>query len=264
MPFRDSAAWLKFEHTLESENVVLRLLRRSALGATEIPTADWVSSLPQLGGPLSMLFGEAESSNGGQRQDVTIEQNKVRLSPKFVAALTSMDASALGLPPPTQFALDLKSRGLIPDKDFRIESRWIAPGGSPVRGTVQGSFIESTGGRRRIPEPLYSIWCAAQRLTQPLPETDRFAAIADLQNAIPPDARVPVVSNDYLADTRIHYASCVSLSLARSDAFDFDPVLFNEKSRIDADEQNRPVDEEDDRLLSPAAQKLFSGDRFRR
>jgi hypothetical protein len=93
------------------------------------------------------------------------------MSPRFVASLSSTEAAALHLPLPTPLALDVRSHGLIPEETFRVETRWVRPGGSPVRASVRGPFIQSETGMRRIPEPLFDLACSTA--FSPPPSRDR-------------------------------------------------------------------------------------------
>lgn len=257
---------LAFEYAVEGEGVVLRLRRKSRTGAGSfVPTADWVATVPNCAGALATVFAPAaQADEQDVNGDVRISEDSAHLSGHFVAMLSASDAAALGLPPPTPLALDLKSRGIIPDRDFRVEARWVQPGGTPVRAEVRGAMLHTASGIRRIPEPLFSAWHAARRLATPLEEQDRYAALAALRQALPEDAHAAFQENAYLADTRIHYASSVSLSLGRMGPFDFDPVLFDEPTLERAGEGGAMLDESQDSLLPVAAQRLFAEDRFRR
>jgi hypothetical protein len=252
---------VRFEHSSFDDDLILKLVTGTGPTLRVIPVSEWISKAPHASAALSTVFGESEVDGS---PEIVVSEGDIRLSSRFVASLNGSDAAVLGLPPATPLALDLASHGLIPDNDFQVTVRWIRPGGSPIRAEVKGAIIDSASGPRRIPEPLYSIWRAARRLEQPLPEGERYEAIAELNAAMPDDARAAVSANAYLADTRIYYATSVSLSLGRSDAFDFDPVLFSERAQFNADETNRSIDEIEDRLLTASAQKIFAEDRFRR
>lgn len=193
------------------------------------------------------------------------EGNRLRLRPDCVAQLDAASASQLNLPRATALALDIKAEGSIHQDDFHLRVRWVHPGGGPVRAVATGAILQAEGGLRRIPEPIWSLYCTANRLTSPLPEAERFRCIADLQSYWPEDPRTPATADAFLRDLRIHYASAFSLKLRelQPDRTDFDPVLFGQGT-IQVVRDGGTVDEELESCLAPRAQKLFAEDRFRR
>lgn len=197
---------------------------------------------------------------------IEIEHDKAHLSPAFVAGLNTSAAAALGLPPTTSLALDLKPAGRIDQDDFRIETRWVAPGGRPVRVNLEGALLTESSGVKRVPEPLWSLHQAAQALSAPLNRSERFRALSELRSVWPDDPHVAVESEVYLEDLRVHYASSLSLKLRSltPNRTDFDPILFGGRTVQEAETSNQVLDEDLDNILTPAAQKLFAEDRFRR
>ena len=142
--------------------------------------------------------------------------------------------------------------------------RWVRPGGAPARVEAHGALLSSADGLRRVPESLWSLHRAATALSAPLPQPERFAALAALREAWPKDALTPVEDTGYLSNLRVHHASSLSLKLGRLGPFDFDPVLFSRRAIASAEGDGREVDEDVDNSLSPSAQRLFAEDRFRR
>lgn len=232
-----------------------------------IPTAEWAAKRPDSTAALSDLFAKAEDvPDPGHDPSVLILQQDVVLSPRSVAGLDAATALALNLPAPTPLALDLKSVGRIDEDAFKLESRWVKPGGQPVRATITGALIVCDGVERRIPEPLWSILTTARGLSAPVSKAERFRVLAELRRHWPDDTDVGVTSEPYLRDMRVHYASTLSLTLRTltPDRTDFDPVLFGQGVSEEAQDNGRPLDEALDNVLTPSAQKLFAEDRFRR
>jgi len=247
-------------HDLVDDHVVLSLVE----GGRRVRVAEWSARLGSTAVSRLLVRAEDEQPATDGSPLVELGEDAIRLHPEAVAALSTSEAEALGLPPTAQLALDLASRGLVSDSDFRVESRWVRPGGAPVRANVRGPFLDAEGQTWRIPEPLFSLWRQARELAEPMGDSDRFAAMARLKEGLPEDSASPVAANAYLADTRVHFASGFSLSLGRTGAFDFDPVLFGKAATAAAAEGEATLDEAADSVLPPAAQKLFSEDRFRR
>lgn len=248
----------------DGKDLVVRLTTK---GQT-VPVADWPRLRPACANALAELEAIAaeERLTEDGRPLISFADGSVRLAPPLVAELGFAAAQALGLPPPTALALDLRSDGRIDEDSFRVSARWVRPGGAPVRAEMKGALLETADGRRRVPEPLWSLWRAAGALAEPLEKAARFKALAELRMAWPEQAGAPVESDLMLRDLRVHYASALSLKLRSltPDHTDFDPVLFGAHDIAEADGEGRDLDEEHDSVLTPAAQKLFAEDRFRR
>lgn len=234
---------------------------------TVLPTADWASRKPDAAAALAHLFAQAEEvPDDGEFPSVLILDDEVVLSPRCVAELDAASALVLGLPPATPLALDLKPVGRIDEDDFRLDVRWVKPGGQPCRVAISGAIISCDGSRRRIPEPLWSLLGIASSLSAPVDKAERFRLLALLRRHWPEDATAGITSEPYLRDMRVHYASSLSLTLRTltPDRTDFDPVLFGMGVTDDAQQEGRALDETFDNVLTPSAQKLFAEDRFRR
>ena len=224
-----------------------------------IPFPEWAVAQPEAANALSEVcsFGEKAASIG---------EDFLLLAPVVVASVSAATATALSLPSPTPLALDLSAKNRIDQDDFRLVVRWVRPGGHAVRAQMKGAILLTDAGPRRVPEPLWSLHAAAQPLTRSLEKAERFEALAKLKELWPDDPQLALESEGYLQDLRIHYASGLSLKLKTltPDQTEFDPVLFSARSTASAQEDGQTLDEEADSILSPAAQKLFASDRFRR
>lgn len=256
---RDKAPTSEFRWSQEDEVVRLALVE----GGRPVPPSDWSIRRPEAISAVSHLLGAADD---GAEPQVRVEDEALILDPGAVAALDAAMATSLGLPPPTPLALDLRPIGRIDEDSFRIDVRWVKPGGQPMRAAVTGAMITADGNTRRIPEPLWSLLGAARELALPKEKAERFRLLALLRQHWPEDAGSSVKSEPYLEELRVHYASSLSLTLRTltPDRTDFDPVLFGQAASEEADSDGRVLDEELDNVLTPNAQKLFAGDRFRR
>ena len=251
-------AEVAFRCHLEGDDVVLELAERNA----PVSFDWWATKASHAAGALADLRDYADADGD---QSVVIEPSAVRIRP---AALARMDASVsatLNLPPPTRLALDLSPKGGIQDPSFVITARWVRPGGSPERVEVRGAILRTAAGLQRIPEPLFSLYRATLPLHAPISDdAERYKAIAELKSHWPEDPDLPVSSDAYLQDLRIHYASGVALKLTEltPKSTTFDPVLFGAKSIANAEEYDRSLDEDVDSLLPEAAQHIFAKTRF--
>ena len=253
-----------FVHETRGEDLALAL----KVGPRRQPVISWVSQRPDVAGSISHILAafEDDRRDGDGKPLVSVAEDEVVLRPAFVASLDEASAAAVSLPPATPLALELKPRGRIDQDDFLIETRWVEPGGRPVRAKLDGALLTGSEGPRRTPDPIWTLHRLAQRLAQPIASTERFKALANLRAMWPEDPRAPVETDAYLGDLRVHYAAALSLKLRTltPGRTDFDPVLFGGRALLDADEDSRALDENLDNVLTPAAQKLFAEDRFRR
>lgn len=227
-----------------------------------LAVADWHGIRPDASGTVHTLTSQGDEDEGS----VWLADDHLKLSPRVVASLDAASAAAIGLPQPTPLALDLKAQNRIDQDEFRLALRWIRPGGQPVRAQLRGAILATDAGPRRVPEPLWSLHAAAEPLTRPLEKSERFEALAKLRQHWPDDPRIPIESEAYLQDLRVHYASGLSLKLKTltPDHTEFEPVLFSARSVSEVAESGKPLDEDTDSILAPSAQRLFAGDRFLR
>lgn len=249
-----------FEHEIDGEQLRLTLQSK---GRT-VPVSEWSVLRADAASALSELMTLTESEDG--ETSVQIDYQSITLQPAALAKLNAATATPLELPSPTPLALDLKPQGRIDQDDFRLEARWVRPGGQPCRAETNGALISFEGQTRRIPEPLWSIWQIAKELGTPRDKAERFRLLSLLRRHWPDDNSGSVSSDPYIRDMRVHYASTLSLTLRTltPDRTDFDPILFGQGATAEAADEGRSLDEALDNILTPSAQKLFAEDRFRR
>ena len=250
----------RFEHVIDGERLCLSLKSNGRA----ISVSEWGTLRADAASAIAALMALAETS--GDESSVQIEDQSLTLSAAALAQLNAAVATALTLPSPTPLALDLKPQGRIDQDSFRLDVRWVRPGGQPCRVEVNGALINFEGQVRRIPEPLWSILQVAKALETPCDKTERFRLLSILRQHWPEDHTSNISSDAYIRDMRVHYASTLSLTLRTltPDRTDFDPVLFGQGATEEAVDEGRTLDETLDNVLTPSAQKLFAEDRFRR
>ncbi|ESQ74517.1 SNF2-related protein [Asticcacaulis sp. AC402] len=255
---------IAFSFDQDGLDVLISAQVKTLLGTKPLPFEQWSATSSNVATALTKILADIEdgriASDGRPR--AIVSDTQLRLHPELVADLDSPSASALGLPATTTLALDLQSQNLFHETSFVLKARWLRGGGGPARATVTGAIISYDGQKRRLPEPLYSLWRTAEALASPQPEAERFGLVARLQTLLPEAAAHSLMTNGYLDETRVVYASAFSLKLGRQDPFDFDPVLFGPGVRAFADEGRVP-DEEVDNVLTPQQQRVFADERFR-
>ena len=229
-----------------------------------LPFDDWIGARPAAASAavarLLQALDDAEIGSDGAPL-VATDNESATLHPALVAQLSDSEAEALGLPPATRLALDLKSSGLIFKPGFRIDTRWVRSGGVPVRATLAGDRLQHDGRTWRIPEPLYGTLGHVAAVNAALDEPARQSALADLKRTIGTDAASRIATDGIIDRLRLSYASGFSLALrTEGGQFDFDPVLFG-RERLDVAE-DQTLDEQSDSLLPPALANSFTR-RFR-
>ena len=229
----------------------------------QLPFAHWASVRPEAAAQIGILAALNDDQDEAE-PPLLIGDEQIRLSTALVAKIDAAAAAAIGLPPPTPLALDLRAQNRIDEDDFRVNVRWVRPGGQPMRFKMPGALLHTEAGARRVPEPLWSLYRAAEPLSRALDKSDRFEALAKLRELWPDDPQLPIESEAYLQDLRVHYASSLSVKLntLTPDRTEFDPVLFSARAVAEAGDQS--LDEDRDSILAPSVQKLFASDRFRR
>lgn len=254
------ASPLAFGWEQNGELLTVTLKRGDAL----VPLSEWTTAMPEMATLLGNILADADAAMNGAH--VVAGESSLTMSPQTVASLDANAAARLGLPAPTALALDLRPQNRIDEDSFRVAMRWVNPGGQPVSTRLSGAILTTAAGPRRVPEPLWSLQATASALAVPLEKTERFEALAQLRAAWPDDPQLPIESEPYLQDLRVHYASGLSLKLKAltPDHTDFDPVLFSTRALADAEDEGQVLDEDADNLLSADGQRLFASDRFRR
>ncbi len=251
--------YLRFGYSVSNDRVLIEL--KGKVGEL-VAVRDWETVRPDTALAMQEVSREIEDILC-QDETLGFSENSLSLPYDIVAGMSLEIASAFDLPNATNLALDISPSGRIDEDTFFIRSSWVRPGGQPVRVDVAGPFLKSAYGVHRIPQPLFSIYSACQALSQPVEKTERFLLLSGLREAWPYDASLAVHADSYLRDMRVHYASRLSIKLREltPEHTDFDPVLFG-ASGIKDDEE--PLDEDLHSILTPAMQKLFAEDRFRR
>jgi hypothetical protein len=247
--------------TIKDEGAVVCLKR----GDEPLPFQEWAQATPAAYKTAQRLLDEAANSDGQLQANVHLEGANLVIPHDAVSDLNQSDAKELGLPPLSNLALQLLPNNRIDQDSFFISTDWVRASGQSARALVRGAFVEYAGECRRIPKAALELYEAAQDLSQPKAKSERFEILARLGADWPENAEPWLQTEGYLSTIRVHYASRLSLSLTQltADTTQFEPVLFGAARSVD-DESSMALDEVDDSVLTPAAQKLFAQDRFRR
>jgi hypothetical protein len=255
---KKKASDVTFRCRIDNDDIILEL----TAGETLVPFERWSELKPEATPALNELRALA---GHGEAPEVIVEADALRISAPALARLDAAVSAELGLPPPTRLALDLRPREGIQSPDFHVRIRWVLPGGIPEKVSVHGAAIKTANGLQRIPEPLFSLYQAAQALAAPIADAAaRYQALAELKAHWPEDPDLPVLTDGYLSDLRIHYASAVSVKLTAltPEKTEFEPLLFGAKALAESEEDDRALDEDQDSLLTSTAQRRFGKQLF--
>src|SRR5712691_4995330 len=223
-------ARLYFEWAIAPYGGTVRLMSRPLIGRpTSVPVEDWADCMfDQAFSGVSRILALVDEMNGSVEQ----RDGGVFASHDTIASLTEPQAVGLGLPSSVPYALQVETKNLITDPDFRVFGRWVGEGNRPIRTEREGALLSIEGRKYRLPEPLYSLIAALDEHTETDTSDDdvRMERLAHLQALIPLAAQEQLRTDSYFASFRIMHASAFSLNLPiQTGSFDFDPILFVRK-----------------------------------
>src|SRR4051812_17497478 len=130
---------LFFEREVNTEGVILRLIEKPWLGRTKsLPVESWAERMADqaFSGVSRVLALLEDDKSTAERRD-----DGVFLDHVTIASLTEPQALALGLPPSVKVALQIETKNLITEPEFRIVHRWIGLGNRVLRAVRTGSFL---------------------------------------------------------------------------------------------------------------------------
>jgi len=216
-----------------------------------VPVADWPRYAPEAG-----LAALALARSFDQYGQILEEEGAIILPPHIAAKLDESDAFALGLPPATPLTLQLNSSGSLAEGTITVNLRWVRRGGVPVRADVVGARIREGGRVSRMPEPVFSVFQAAQGVRSAIEPDERRAAFAKFRALLGDKLVAGIEADGFLERIRIAYAANFSLNVKTDHGrFDFDPVLFSRHVRETS--EGDLVDEREASLLTPQDNAYF-------
>lgn len=242
----------KFVSTQQSDGgEIITLLREQPGGlfkratSAALPVSEWPRVAPEAGQAALALARSFD-----QQGQILEEEGGVVLPAYIAAQLDEADAFALGLPPATPLTLQLNSSGSIAEGSITVSAKWIRRGGAPVRPDIIGARVREGGRVSRIPEPVFSVFLAAQAVKAASGSDERRAAFAELRQLLGDKLGAGIEADGFLERIRIAYAANFSLN-AKTDhgRFDFDPILFSR--HVGETAEGDLVDENEASLLTP-------------
>lgn len=222
---------------------------------------DWTLQAPASARAVSadLLDSWANDSRGPDGEPLVTPQpdGSVILHNSQAASLTEQEASALGLPPAIRIQLEIESSGVFGRPGFRLETRWVRPGGLAARVSTANGRLRFNGHEWRVAEPLWSTLDAIRAVNGAPDDGAQQYAMSQLREILGAADGDLLHPDGFLKRLRISYAAGFSLDLKASGGkFDFDPILFSQARRAAAQDGEIP-DSECDGLLPPSIQQKF-------
>jgi len=242
-----------------------RLVLSDENGAV-VPFEDWT-----LHGPIASRVIAADlldrwandSRDGNDAPLVSPEPDgSVTLAYALVAGLSEQEAAALALPPAIRIQLEIETSGIFGRPGFKVETRWVRPGGLAARVVPTEGRVRYNGQEWRVAEPLWSTIETVRAVNEAVDAPAQQYAMSRLRETLGASEGDILHPDGFLKRLRISYAAGFSLDLKTAGGkFDFDPILFSRARRAAAQEGEVP-DSDDDGLLPSSLQQKFI-ERFR-
>ena len=193
---------------------------------------------------------------------VRFEDGRIIASHTVVAKLSDNQARALNLPGVPPYALAANTLGIIGSPSFMLTTEWLQHG-EPVATSQIGAFLETADGTFRIPEPLFSaIEQAAIFKSETADLSAQWGALSRFRKLLEPGANEKISKvemNKFLQGLRIYTGAALSLAIKGSiNDIDFDPVLYSSDAVRRAEDERRPLSEQDG-LLPQELRTKFQG-----
>lgn len=226
-----------------------------------VPFDDWTLKAPAhaRGIAADLLDRWANDARGvdGAPLITPTDDGSVLLHGSVVAAFSEQEAAALALPPAIRIQLEIETSGVFGRPGFRLETRWVRPGGLAARVTPVAGRLRFNAQDWRLAEPLWSTLEAVRAVNGATDDAGQQFAMSQLRETLSAAEGDILHPNGFLKRLRISYAAGFSLDLKTDGRhFDFDPILFSRARRNAAQEGEMP-DGEDDGLLPPSLQQRF-------
>jgi len=226
-------------------------------GENALPVSEWPESVKQRS--ISVLAKlEALCEEGDER--IQRLPNGYVIAHEIVADLSEHQARLIGLPGNIPFELRLALSGPLVSERTKVQITWHNSSGVRVRGQEAKTIFFDGVNEYRIPNPLYSLLCAADQFDgwDGNSLDDRLVLISNLKSALELCSGEKLSADDGLGTMRFSHASAVSLDVKVSGSgIDFDPIMFS-REIVDQSSDNGEVLAESQSLLSPDLQKVFA------
>ncbi len=226
-------------------------------GEKPLAMSEWPHSVRQRA--ISVL-AKLEALCEAEDSRVQRAANGYLIAHELIADLSEHQARLIGLPGNIPLELRLALSGPLVNEKTKVQITWHNSSGQRVRGQEAKTIFFDGVSEYRIPNPLYSLICAAEQFDgwSAGALDDRLILISNLKSALELCVGEKISADDGLGTMRFSHASAVSLDVKMSSSgVDFDPVVFS-KEVINQNSANGEVVQESQSLLSPELQKVFS------
>ena len=252
----------RFEYEINDAGIMLRLIGEERSGLfrgkswTALSVSQWLDATGEIALPaIARLEAAIEEQEPGV--SVLDDEGGFELSHDFAARLTDSQARSLGLPGPVPFVIRLDSTGALVADNATVALKFLGSGGRQVFPRRIGCFLKDGDTYYRLPEHLYLLLVAAEKISADSNLDERLDALAQLRAQLETLSPEAVSTDEQITGLKIAHAGAMSVQL--TDGLQFDPILYGrDKLRM----LEGGISEQD-QLLTPRQQAAFA-DAFRR
>jgi superfamily II DNA or RNA helicase len=214
-------------HLESGGGLLQRLIGRKPQDLDQLPSSD-----RELIYAIADLRALADET--GETLEITGQ--KIRMSHRLAAAITSQTAEALNFPPIVDLTFRTDVEGVVGSPSFRLRHEWIKAGQQQLPKRT-GAIMTTSDGDRRVPLWLLEAVEVAEQF-RPGGQDDaaHWEALARFRQALDPGVRVAgadhtakVSMTDFLSGLSVNLADRFSIS-PNADGTDFNVVPFSGKT----------------------------------
>lgn len=225
---------MNFNFTYTSDGIILRPLpTRGGLLGRLLPGKPTDLDHLSLGDQrLAFALADLRAMADSLSEPLVIEQERIRISHRLVAAMDAESAGALGLPPLTDLLLRTDAEGVLGTPGFRLRHQWFRSGQQRMPRRV-GAILETDRGPQRLPLWIMDAVEVAEGFKPSSDDAAHWEALARFRKALEPgvemagdNAAARISMTDFLQGLEVSLADRLSIS-PNADGDDFEVVPFS-------------------------------------
>lgn len=250
----------EFCYSYNDDGVVLTLEKTSSGGlfrrssTEQVESEKWLSVAgPELLSAVARIESALEDNEEGVE---AVDQGRVlKLSHDFVASLSDAQAESLQLPGPLPYIIRLDSTGALIADDAVVSLKYLRSGGRAAHPIRQGCFLKEGTKIYRMPEHIYSIVGAVERIRDDGSLDDRLDGLSILRAHLEQLDDQAYSADQQIEGLKIAHGSALSIHLSDGEGLQFDPIIYAKEQvdGVDADHIS-----ENEQLLTPRQQQAFA------
>lgn len=251
---------LEFNYAIDDDGVVITLDQTSSggifqrSGTERLETGKWLDIAgPQLLSAVARIESALEDNEEGvEKAD---QDTVLKLSHDFVASLSDAQAASLQLPAPLPYTIRLDTTGALIADDAVVSVKYLRTGGRMAHPVRQGCFLREGPKIYRMPQHIYSIVGAVEKIRNDGSLDDRLDGLSILRAHLEELDNQAYSADQQIEGLKIAHGSALSIQLTAGEGLQFDPILYSKDQLegVDADHIS-----ENEQLLTPRQQQAFA------